>query len=895
MTKIYISLLTFLLTLPAISVFADNISFRASAPSVVEVGERFRIQYTVNNQNVTDFSYPDFNGFDVIYGPSTSSQSSFQFVNGQMTQNSSYTYTFTLMATRAGTFSIPAASVTVDGKTYKSQVLRIQVVASSSGSNRQSQSQYGGGQSSRRQREEESRPQTNTISGSDLFMTATASRTNVYEQEAVLVTYKVYTLVNLTQLDGKLPALDGFQIQEISLPRNKEFVTESYNGRIYHTVVWSQYVLFPQKSGELVIPSVTYEGVVVQQNRNIDPIEAFFNGTGGMTEVKKRITTPKLTIHVTPLPNKPADFSGAVGKFSVSSSLAPKSVKTNDAVTLKLNVKGTGNMKLISAPEISFPKEFETYDPKVTDNFSLTNNGLSGSREFEYLVVPRHAGKYTIPATGFVFFDPATKSYQTVSTEPFTLDVEKGSGGSSSVANYTGNQRDVKELNQDIRYIKTGDVQLHRPGDNFFGSWRYWISYLIPLLIFFVILAVGHKRIKDNANIAKRRGRKANKIAKKRLKVAANLLANHNQNEFYDEVMRALWGYIADKLNMPQSNLNKDNISAALTRQQVDVALTDQFLKTLNECEFARYAPGNPNENMETVYNSAVNVISQMEENFKKVPVAYNAKRPALILLMFLLLGLTASSVTASAQEVQAEPEKQEVVQVESLSKEHADALYAKEDYKGAATIYENILQQKGVSKDVYYNLGNCYYKLEDVARSILNYERALLLDPSDGATKSNLALARGRTTDKVTPPSEMFFVTWWRVITNVMSINNWLVLAFVAFVLMLTGILVYAFLSDVRYRKLGFYGALICFFITILANLCALSQHLTIVNRNYAIIMSPVVTVKSSPSDSSTDLFIIHEGSKVELLDQTMSEWCEVKLEEGKEGWIPVETMEQI
>ena len=873
MNKLYISLLTILLSLPTIAVFADNVSFRATAPSIVEVGERFRVQYTINSQDVSNFSYPKFEGFDVMYGPSTSQQSSFQYINGQMSQSSSYTYTFTLMATKEGTYTIPAATINVAGQPYKSQSLKIQVVAASG--NRQSQQNQQQGMRRQRPQDEPSRPQSSAITSSDLFMTATASRTKMYEQEAVLVTYKVYTLVNLTQLDGKLPTLDGFQIQEMPLPRNKEFELENYNGRVYHTVVWSQYVLFPQKTGDLVIPSISYEGVVVQQNRYIDPIEAFFNGTGGVVEVKKKITTPQLTIHVSPLPDKPANFSGAVGSFAIASDINTQHVKANDAITMKIVVKGTGNMKLISAPEVAFPKDFETYDAKATDNFSLTRSGLSGTKEFEYLAVPRHAGTYTIPAAEFVYFDPSSHSYQTLTTEPYTIEVEKGSGSSSSVADYTSNQQDVRELNKDIRYIKTGDTTLHRPGDNFFGSWKYWLAYLIPLLIFIVILAIGHKRIKDNANIAKMRGRKANKIAKKRLKVAAKLLAAHNQNEFYDEVMRALWGYIADKLNMPQANLNKDNINAALAQQQVDPSLIEQFIKTLDECEFARYAPGNPNENMETVYNSAVNVISQIEGNFKKAP--QKSQTATLSLILFMLLSI-ASSLAADAK-----------------TKQQADSLYVQEHYREAAEIYESILENQGVSKDIYYNLGNCYYKLDEVALSVLNYERALLLDPSDSDTKANLALARGKTADKVTPPSEMFFVTWWRTITNAMSINSWLIIAFVAFVLMLTCIVLYAFMSDMMWRKIGFYGALLTLFVTIVANLCAFSQHLTIVNRQYAIIMDSAVTVKSSPSDSSTDLFVIHEGAKVEMLDQTMKEWCEVKLEEGKVGWVPVSTLQQI
>lgn len=850
---------------------ADNVTFRASAPSVVEVGEKFRIQYSVSSQDVSDFSYPSFNGFDVIYGPSTSSQSSIQIINGKTTQSSSYTYTFTLMAQKTGTYTVPPASIRVNGKTYQSQSLKIKVVASTGGGG----SQYNGQQQSRQRGTVTSQPQSTAISSSDLFMTATASRTKVYEQEAILVTYKLYTLVNLTQLDGKLPTLDGFQIQEIKLPLNKEFTTETYNGRVYHTVVWTQYVLFPQKSGTLEIPSITYEGVVVQPNRTVDPIEAFFNGNS-MVEVKKKIATPKLTIHVTPLPSKPTNFSGAVGTFSVSSSVSANEVKANDAITLKIKVKGTGNMKLISAPEVNFPKDFETYDAKTNDNFSLNRNGLSGTREFEYLAVPRHQGTYTIPAAEFVYFDTSTHTYKTLKTEPYTIKVNKGTGTGGTMSSYTNNQQDVKELNQDIRYIKINKVKTHLPNDNFFGSWKYWMAYIIPLILFFVVLAIGHQKLKDNANIAKSRGKRANKVAKKRLKVAYKLLVQKNQSEFYDEVMRALWGYIADKLNIPLASLNKETVNAQLGEKQVKQDLIDEFIKTLNECEFARYAPGNPNKNMESVYDSAVNVIGKMENNIRKPSGQTDGGRTALSIVG--LLFVWSLSVPMSAQ-----------------TKQQADSLYSKGDYKGAAAIYEDILKKEGIAPELYYNLGNCYYKLDEIAPTILNYERALLLDPSDGDTKANLALARGKTTDKVTPASEMFFVSWWREMTNLMNINSWLFLAITAFILMLVGILVYAFTSNIRCRKTGIYSAMVFLIITIVANCSALSQYMTIVHRNYAVVMAPAVTVKSSPSDSSTDLFVIHEGSKVEILDDSMKEWREIKLEEGKVGWIPVSDIETI
>ena len=606
----------FILVVFSLSTFADEVSLRVSAPSTVEVGGKFRVQFTVNTQNVSHFSAPDFKGFEVIYGPATSSQSSFQMINGRTSQSSSIIYTYVLMAESVGNFTIGSASVQADGKTVKSSPTRIRVLSGGAGSN--SGNAGGGGNNNAgggRQSSVAESSSTN-ISSKDLFMTATASRTSVHEQEAILLTYKIYTLVDLRELDGKLPTLDGFQIQEIPLPRTKEFSIEQYNGRNYRSVIWSQYLLFPQKSGRLTIPAITYEGVVITRNRNLDPIEAFFNGQSGYTEVKRKIATPTLTINVSPLPNKPEGFSGAVGKFSVSSSISTKEVDANEAVTLKICVQGSGNMKLISTPEVKFPKDFETYDAKVNDNFQLTRSGLSGTKDFEYLFVPRHPGTYEIPAAKFIYFDTDSRSYKTLKTEAYTLKVNKGKGGAGqSVSNYSGQQQDVQQLNQDIRFIKKGEVDLHQPGDTFFGTWKCWVAYLLPLFLFIIVLVLGRKQMKAHANVALSRGRKANKVARKRMKTAKKLLDTHDTGKFYDEVLRALWGYVGDKFNMSQESLNKENIEQSLTSRNVPAEQIQQFMKVLNDCEFARYAPGDVNENMENVYNSAISAISKMEDN----------------------------------------------------------------------------------------------------------------------------------------------------------------------------------------------------------------------------------------------------------------------------------------
>lgn len=589
---------------------ADKVRFVAEAADVVVSGDQVRLVFTVNSQDIKDFRAPSIKGFDVLMGPSRSQQSSIQIINGKRTSNSSTAFTYILLAGSPGTYTIPAASVEVNGEKVFSNAISIKVLPQDQNSGN-SGNNGGGSASSSRSQAARSR-----ISANDLFITATASKTTVHEQEAILLTYKVYTVVNLRQLYGKMPDLKGFHTQEVELPQQKTFTLEHYKGRNYNTTVWSQYVLFPQQTGKLEIPSITFDGVVAQQTVSDDPFDAFFNG-GGYVEVKKKITTPKVVINVQPLPAKPAGFSGAVGEFKLASSINATDVKTNDAVTIKLTLSGTGNMKLIGTPEVKFPQDFEIYDPKVTDDYKLTNSGLTGTKTFEYLAIPRHAGNFTIPAVEFTYFDLKSNSYKTLKTEAYNLKVAKGQGNADQVISDFTNKESVKMLGKDIRFIKLGDSSLRPKGDFFFGTVGYYLCYLIPLLLFVVFAVIYRQKALENANVAKVKTKKANKVATRRMKLAGKLLAENKKNEFYDEVLKALWGYISDKLSIPVSQLSKDNIEAELTNYGVQEALIAEFIGVLNECEYARYAPGNENEAMDKVYSASVEVISKMENSIK--------------------------------------------------------------------------------------------------------------------------------------------------------------------------------------------------------------------------------------------------------------------------------------
>ena len=599
---LWIALLAF-----ATQMYADDkVTFTASAPDAVAVGDQFRLSYTVNTQKVKDFRAPSIKGFDVLMGPTRSY--SMQSINGNTTE--SLTFTYILLAQKEGEYTIPGATITANGDQMLSNSLKIKVLpADKAGS-----SQNGGGQSTGR-----STSSGTSISNSDLFITATASKTSVYEQEAILLTYKIYTVVDLRGFDNvKLPDFKGFHSQEVELPNDRRWGLEHYKGRNYHSTVYRQFVLFPQQSGKLTIDAARFDASVEKMEAIDDPFEAFFNGGAGAIQIKKTLMTPKLTIDVKPLPaGKPADFSGGVGEFNISSSINSTKVKTNDAITIKVVISGTGNLKLVSEPEVKFPEDFEVYDPKVDSKFRLTNAGLSGNKVIEYLAIPRNAGTYKIPSIKFSYFDIKSRSYKTLTTEEYTVQVEKGAGNATqTIANFT-NKEDLKVLNEDIRFIKQNDVKLSPKGKYFFGSMTYWLFYIIPGLLFVGCFVAYRKQIAANANVAKVRTKKANKVAVKRMKLAGKLLASNQKDAFYDEVLKALWGYISDKLSIPVSKLSKDNIEEKLRKYGVAEELIQEFLNALNSCEFARFAPGDANQAMDKVYTESFEVISKMENSIK--------------------------------------------------------------------------------------------------------------------------------------------------------------------------------------------------------------------------------------------------------------------------------------
>lgn len=836
---------------------------RVSTPSRVEAGENFRVSFKVTTQDVDDFrsGLHSTDVVEVIAGPYTSSESSFQMVNGHTSSSSSITYTYTLYAAKSGVYNIPAAHARVGGKQISSRPAKVTVVGSAQGR---------GNNSPKMHEDDNYQPHMkaagSAISGRNLFIKVSANKKKVYEQEPILLTYKVYTLVDLTQLEGKMPELTGFHTQEIPLPQQKSFHIERVNGKPYRTVTWSQYVMYPQMTGKMEIPSITFKGIVVQQNRSVDPFEAFFNGGSGYVEVKRNIVAPSIKIDVLPLPHKPANFSGGVGKFNISAQLNKNELKAGDPLSLRIVVGGIGNLKLIKQPVVNFPKDWDKYDPKVTDKTKLTSNGLEGNMIYDILAVPRNQGHYTIPPVELTYYDTSLNQYKTIKTQSFEIEVAKGDGSRSSVVDYS------KDQPKDIKDIKKGEAELHSVDNFFFGSVGYLMSLLIPFAAFVALLVIFRKRAIDNADLVKMKGKKANKIATKRLRQANKLMLAGKTNEFYDEVLRALWGYVGDKLNMPAEKLSRENISEKLQSHNVDDNTISKFLSAIDDCEMMRFAPGDPEGNMNKTFESAMTAIMEIENVMKKKSNKAKASGFSFVLMILMLMPLSANAIT----------------------KQNADDEYAKGNYQQAIKDYQEILKT-GVSSEIYYNLGNAYYRTDNITQALLAYERALQLSPGDNDIRFNLQYARSKTIDKITPETEMFFVTWYNSLVNFTSVDRWANTAIVSIVMALLLILVFLFAPQMWARKSGFYGSAVFLLLFAFANLFAFQQKHELETKQGAIVIAPTVNVKKTPAASGTDVFVIHEGTRVDITDRGMKQWRGIKLADGREGWLKTSQIEEI
>lgn len=595
--------------------FAQNVTFEATGQTNVAVGDQFLVRFSVNKQGI-NFIGPAFTDFRVLSGPNTSTNSSFSNINGRMTQSLTITYTYYLRASKEGEFIVPPAKITVDGKEYSTKPLIIYVAkerAASSPSGRTTNQNI---------------PQNQIeLQKNDILLKAEIDKANPYVGEQVILTYKIYTKVPISQLAvDKMSNFSGFWMKNlVNQADGLKQKTEIINGEEYISAELNKYALFPQKSGQIIIDPMELKCVAQLKRTTQQRAKSFFDSVfddpffSGYRNIQAFLESNSVTIEVKPLPenNKPINFSGAVGEFTLQSNLDKKELKTNDAVTLKFIISGQGNLELVDNFKINFPTDFEAYEPKITNDLKINSNGISGTKTFEYILIPRNPGEFEISPVEFNYFDIRSRSYKMIRTQAFNISVEKGTDYQAGVNYSGGSQEDIQYIGSDVHHLKTGKFKLYVINYYFVKTTAFILWALIPIVFFGFFIFYWKKQAAQMNNQTLMRHRRATKVARKNLKQAKQFLGTKNTTEFYNEISQALWGYLSNKFSIPLSELSKESVNDALIEKEVKEEIINQFIETLDNCDFARFAPGDPSKTMDKIYNEALEIISKIERELK--------------------------------------------------------------------------------------------------------------------------------------------------------------------------------------------------------------------------------------------------------------------------------------
>lgn len=846
-------------------------SVKVKAPDIVALDEQFTLTFIISGESApSDFHWSAPDDFKLVWGPQKGTSTSISIINGQRTKSAETTYSYILMPRSTGRFTLPAATATVKGETLSSGTRAIEVV--SDGQQAQS-SQRSQGQSSGQERSSSS--QTGSVSGDDIFLRLSLSKTSAIVGETIPATLKLYQRVNIVGFeDAKFPSFDGFWSQETQAPSNIEFHRETIGDKIYNAAVIRGWNLIPQQAGDLTIDAselVCLVNVVAPHVSTGSIFDSFFQDE--YQTVRKRVGTGPVKVHVDALPaGAPASFKGGVGVFNMNVSLARDSLKTHEAASLRVTVTGRGNTALLEAPKVSFPPDFEVYDVKTTD--------VQGGKSFEYPFIPRSHGDFVIEPVEYTYFDVNTRKYVTLTGKEMTVRVAKGSetGAESAGQLVPGiNRKDVRNLGNDIRFIRTKVPSMAPVGAFFTGSALFWTIVALLLLMAAALYFMFRGMAARRADVAGSRKRLATKMARKRLSQAGDYLSKNLYTAFYEELHRALLGFVSDKLNMDAAEMTKDNIASRLQEKGAGDDLAHDFVGLLDACEYARYSPDSGHEAMNAHFEQAVNVISALDENMKRVkPLSAAAAAAALLMLI-------PSTMDAAGNA-------------------YADSLWVagNEAYSAglwdeAARTWSSIRESGMESPELYYNIGNAFYKDGDIAHAILNYERALKLDPSYSDAKYNLEFARSMVQDKIEEVPEFFLKTLGRKMCWLMSSDGWAALFLILFAATLALVLTFLLSGREGSRKAGFFGGLVTLILAAMCFSFAFWQRADYRKSDGAVVTRAVCPVKSSPgSESAKDLFVLHEGTEVKLLDE-VGEWHNVELADGRQGWLRSSDIEKI
>ena len=880
-----VSVFTLLLLCMAGVAMGQN-SIQVQVPNVVAADEQFNVTFIIEGEHApSDFSWSPGEDFKLVWGPQKGTSTSISIINGKKTRSSQTTYTYILMPKSTGAFTLPAASATVKGDRISSGRVTVEVVSNGSAAagNSASQRSQGAGSSS-----PSSGAVTGEISSSDLFLRLSLNRNTVVVGEPVTATLKLYQRVNITGFeDAKFPTFNGFWSQEVFAPTNIEFHRESLDDKIFNSAVLRRWVLIPQQSGDIPIDpaELVCQVAVRTASGSRSVFDSFFDDD--VRTLRKRLLSARQVVHVSPLPaNAPASFGGGVGSFSLSAKLSKDSLRAHDAASLILTVSGKGNVSLLEAPKVQFPPDFDVYDVKVMENTDKSNGKTSGSKTFEYPFIPRSHGDFTIEPVSYSYYDVAARKYVTLTTQPMTLKVGRGTepdpvsaGDTPVVSGVT--HKDVRNLGNDIRYISTKLPSFSQKGSFFCFSPLFWVLLGLLLgaaaLVYFLLRGLAARR----ADVAGTRNRGAVKMARRRLSQAGEFLQKDLYTAFYEELHKALLGYVSDKLNMDMSEMSKDHIAATLRSSGVTEEHAASLIALLDACEYARYAPDAGHDPMNAHYTTALDTIAAIDNDMKKKPLSSAPHAGAVVLALLLASSLSLPVRAASAV-------------TDSLWKDGV-AAYSEGRWDAALASWQAIEERGAESPRLYCNIGDAWFKQGDYAHAILYFERALKLDPSDADARFNLEFARSFVQDKIDSVPEFFLKTWVRGLGRSLSSNAWAALFLVFLALGLAALLLFLLSASRRLRQAGFYTAILCLLVSVGCLSFSSAQRKAYKRTDTAIIMRPVSSVRSSPgAEGAKDLFILHEGTKVRILDE-VGTWRNVELSDGRQGWISASDVDLI
>lgn len=588
------------------AVKGQDVALTVEYPSVVTAGQQFSVMWSVNSGG-GEFSAPSFEGFYKLMGPQTSYSSNTQIINGKMTRQTSYTYVYYLQALKEGKYVLAPARFTIKNKTYSSDSMKIEVISGAP------QNQNTVASSGKTSGDEQTAINS---TGGDIFINLGLNRKEVYLGEHIVATVKIFTRVNLSGINEiKFPSFDKFLKTDLTTPPLNSLQQENVNGTIYGAGVIQQFLLYPQVTGEIVIDPVQITVLIQQKSGQSDPF--FGDFFTSYQNVPRAVASQSMKVNVKPLPGiQPSDYSGVVGKLEMKATLNKDTVNVNDAVTYRITVSGNGNLKVAATPQLKLSPDIEVYDPKISDDIKNGTGGTTGQKSFEFLLIPRHYGDFTIPSISYSFFNTAKGKYETLSTGEFHFHARKGTDQNTGITVYGGmSKEDVKYLGKDIRFIKSSPGNLAKSADLIVSKRSFYSLYAFALIIFLIILFIRREQIRRNSDLSLVRNRKAAKVAVKRLHNASVCLKNEQIDKFYEEILKAVWGYISDKLNIPVSDLTRNNAVSALSERGID----EERLKSLNEildkCEYARFAPSASGTEAATIYEGASQFIKSVENS----------------------------------------------------------------------------------------------------------------------------------------------------------------------------------------------------------------------------------------------------------------------------------------